>query len=374
MRNKRLDVLRCVAVFLVLLNHADISSFFIRVGWVGVDLFFVLSGFLISGLLFSDHKKNKTIQWKRFLLRRGLKIYPAFYTFLLLIGLAAYLAFHFVAPLTAYLHEIFFVMNYEPRVWAHTWSLAVEEHFYFLLPIFLLGAVHFSSDRENPFRILPRAMAVIAVLCIGFRAATVYIGKPDFEAAYMRTHMRMDSLFFGVLIGYFWHFRRSALDRLMAPAKNCVFLAAISGALLSSSYFWSREGRFFATFGYSFLYLGFSGVLLLCLYVYGVLPAGISRVAGMVGGAMAHIGMYSYSIYLWHIPLSAWLAPLVRRVLHISTGPYEDFGIYFAGSIAIGILMSKLIEYPVLRMRDKLFPAPASAPVVGADDGSGIAR
>ena len=84
MRNNRLDVLRCVAVLLVLMNHGRVSEFFNRTGWAGVDFFFVLSGFLISGLLFGEHEKHGTINFKRFFIRRGLKIYPAFYVFLIL--------------------------------------------------------------------------------------------------------------------------------------------------------------------------------------------------------------------------------------------------------------------------------------------------
>jgi peptidoglycan/LPS O-acetylase OafA/YrhL len=66
MRNKWLDILRCVAIIVVMFRHGEISAFLHRVGWVGVDLFFVLTGFLISGLLFSEYKKRGTISLKRF--------------------------------------------------------------------------------------------------------------------------------------------------------------------------------------------------------------------------------------------------------------------------------------------------------------------
>ena len=357
MRNKRLDILRGVAVLVVILHHAAISTFFSKVGWVGVDLFFVLSGFLISGLLFSDYKKNKTIRLKRFLIRRGLKIYPAYYAFLLLMGVAMYVAFRSLNARSSYLYDVFFLMNYAPAPnWVHTWSLAVEEHFYIFLPLFLLGTVHYSSNREDSFRSLPRAMGVIAALCIGFRAAYVYIGTPNFDMACMATHTRMDSLFFGVLIGYFWHFRREALNRFMRSGKNRAAIWAGSIIVVASVYFFSIRERFFATFGYSFVYIACGGVLLLSLYTQGVLPPRIARGAGMAGSVMAWIGIYSYSIYLWHMPMYLWLAPLIRRVLHVSTGPYAEFGIYLAGSIAAGVVMSKLIEYPILQLRDRLFP------------------
>src|ERR1700732_285133 len=131
MRNKRLDILRCIAILLVIARHTYPRIWIGKAGWMGVDLFFVLSGFLISGLLFAEYKKNRSINWKRFLIRRGLKLYPAFYVFLLATFLTQ-LGFKQVSGLSNYLGEIFYVQNYGPYIWSHTWSLAVEEHFYIL--------------------------------------------------------------------------------------------------------------------------------------------------------------------------------------------------------------------------------------------------
>src|SRR5215471_3658603 len=78
-RNQSLDALRCIAVLLVLGLHLPYYRVWGTLGWIGVDLFFVLSGFLISGLLFQEYKKTGSINFKRFLIRRGLKIYPSFY-------------------------------------------------------------------------------------------------------------------------------------------------------------------------------------------------------------------------------------------------------------------------------------------------------
>ena len=73
MRIKRLDILRCAAVLLVIAGHSGIFPLTTKVGWVGVDLFFVLSGFLISGLLYSEYKKRGDISFRRFFIRRGMK-------------------------------------------------------------------------------------------------------------------------------------------------------------------------------------------------------------------------------------------------------------------------------------------------------------
>jgi peptidoglycan/LPS O-acetylase OafA/YrhL len=363
MRNKRLDILRCVAVVTVLLHHSGNWPFFTRTGWIGVDLFFVLSGFLISGLLFSEYKKRHAISFKRFFIRRGLKIYPAFYVFLLITGIAAEIVFHVNPTLAQYLHELFFIMDYKQGFWDHTWTLAVEEQFYIFLPIFLLIVLQFSVKRENPFRLIPWAATTIALFCVISRAGSIYIGKPNFQMAYIAFHNRMDALFFGVLIGYLYHFRPPILEKLMRPTGNRVAMVAASAVLLSFTYFYDRENKFFATFGYSLVYLGFTGVLLLSLYVHGVLSGKFARLMELVGSAAAFVGVYSYSIYLWHGPVAAWLPGLMRRALGFPTGRSGRFMVYFFGSLVVGTVMSKLVEYPILRLRDRLFPDSNLVPV-----------
>ncbi len=363
MRNKRLDILRCVAVVTVILHHSGDSTFFTRVGWTGVDLFFVLSGFLISGLLFSEYKRNHAINFKRFFIRRALKIYPAFYIFLFATGITEEIVFHTHSTVARYLHEIFFVMNYEHGVWDHTWTLAVEEHFYIFLPIFLFALGRFSTNREDPFRSIPWAALAIALLCPLFRAISVYVGTPDFHMANAASHERMDSLFFGVLIGYLYHFRLAILDEFMRHMPNRIAMAAASAALLSFAYLYGREGKLFSTFGYSLIYLGFAGILLLSLYVHGIFSGKLARLMELTGSAAAYVGMYSYSIYLWHGPVGAWLPGLFRRTLGFPTGEYGRLAVYFIGSLVVGIVMSKLVEYPILRLRDRLLPASNIVPV-----------
>lgn len=360
MRNKRLDILRCVAVVTVMIHHSNISKFFIDVGWIGVDLFFVLSGFLISGLLFSEYKKRGAISFKTFVIRRGFKIYPAFYVFLLLTGLSGYLVFHKHATLAHYLHDIFFIMNYEHGVWDHTWSLAVEEHFYIFLPIFLLVVIRYSSNRRDPFRILPWATLAVGMLCIIFRAISVDFGRPNFDMAYVASHERMDALFFGVLLGYFYHFRPSVLEGMMRGTASRLAIAALSLFLLSFSYFFPFEhpNYMFSTIGFTFIYLGFGGVLLLSLYVHGILPRRIAWLAEKIGSLLAFAGIYSYSIYLWHGPIGAWFPGLMRRALHFPTSRLGNFTAYFVASFVVGIMMSRLIEYPMLHLRDRVFPQP----------------
>ena len=117
-------------------------------GWVGVDIFFVLSGFLVSGLLFREYQVHQSLRIGRFLVRRGLKIYPAFYLLILLtiwLDLAPY-------DVRKVLGEVFFLQSYYNlfgSIWTHTWTLAIEEHFYILLALLFWLLVR-GSRRHRP--------------------------------------------------------------------------------------------------------------------------------------------------------------------------------------------------------------------------------
>jgi peptidoglycan/LPS O-acetylase OafA/YrhL len=362
MRNKRLDILRCIAILLVIFEHGHIFEWTDRAGWIGVDLFFVLSGFLISGLLFREYQRTGSIRLKRFFVRRGFKIYPAFYVYLAFIAFVQH-TFLRMSPLATYVHEIFFVQNYLGGIFGHTWSLAVEEHFYIFLPLFLLLLVKSAPSRADPFRWIPWAFLSVAVLCQVSRAISAFVGPPNYNRIYYATHNRIDSLFFGVLIGYFYHFRLEILDRLMRPVWTRVLMAVFSVAFLSSAYWFDRETWFFGAIGYVLIYLGCGGLLLLSLFVHNVLPKPLTAVFRPVGTSFARVGMYSYSIYLWHGPVGAYLVGRARTVLHLSLGPYQKFALFFVESLVVGIAMSVLIEYPILHIRNRLFPSAATAAV-----------
>src|SRR5438094_1957785 len=140
MRDRRLDILRAVAVLVVMGRHVEYCPPWHQAGWIGVDLFFVISGFLISGLLFNDYKAHGAIGLSNFYIRRGLKIYPAFYT-LIFFTVAVILIQHMSLSRRQALDEVLFLQNYFAGLWPHTWSLAVEEHFYILLPLLLCWMV-----------------------------------------------------------------------------------------------------------------------------------------------------------------------------------------------------------------------------------------
>lgn len=363
MRNKRLDILRCVAILLVLGRHSDGPEAWKIVGWAGVDLFFVLSGFLISGLLFAEAKKTGRIRGARFLIRRGFKIYPAFYA-MLSASLLGQILWRQPLDWKAYLPEIFFYQCYTAhRVWSHTWSLAVEEHFYIFLLLILLLLLRFNRGKslQEPFRAVPFFFLFFAIACLGLRLYEgAHIADLDAmtHALYFPTHLRIDSLFFGVFLGYLHHFRPGPLASLTSSRLRRLGLLVVSVLLVSSCYFFPLPSAFMLTYGLTFLYLGFGGILVLSLYAPGgnVPERPFSQRGFRVADIAAFIGKHSYSIYLWHALVGVHSQGFLRLFWR-GIGPGGLFGGYLVLSLVVGIALSMAIEYPTLKLRDRLVPS-----------------
>jgi|SRR5271154_1574225 len=352
-----------MAVLLVIGRHGAGPQFWGRVGWVGVDLFFVLSGFLISGLLFTEYKKTGGIDWGRFFIRRGFKIYPSFYA-MILATLVWQAAEHRQTVWRQYLPEIFFYQCYAAdRLWVHTWSLAVEEHFYIFLPVVLLLMLRFQRGKNagNPFRMVPVVAFVLAVSCLVQRLYLAEVSPASQTWALWiqcPTHLRIDSLFFGVFLGYLHHFHAAALKQNLARRWLRVILFLASAILVSTCAFFDVNSLFMLSFGLTALYLGFGGILMLTLYGEPWNSSALVSWLGKfrAGDLLAYIGMYSYSIYLWHVMIAQHLHwPL--RLLWPSIGETAFFWAYVVASLAGGIVLSRLIEYPALHVRDRLFPS-----------------
>ena len=220
-----LDGVRGLAILLVLLVHIteivrDLPiARYLSFGWIGVDLFFVLSGFLITRILLDTH--SNAGYFRRFYIRRGLRIWPLYYVFLvcmlLLVHVLAKPAFsgssaggeHFkfalVSPVYLYL---FFAQNLNPQslfclkdsMLSVTWSLCIEEHFYLAWPI----CVRIFS-RRTLFRILIAILAISPVL----RLAAAYVDRNEpysvwFESVYRFTPFHIDSITAGCLLCLAW--------------------------------------------------------------------------------------------------------------------------------------------------------------------------
>ena len=367
MRNKRLDILRCIALFLVFGRHGIVEGVWKETGWAGVDLFFVLSGFLISGLLFSEYKKKQRIDLRRFYIRRGFKIYPAFYVMLLLTFLVAE-GYGVHIPLGPWLREIFFIQNYKHAIWRHTWTLAVEEHFYIFLPLLLIVLTKVSRNKSNPFRSIPYVYCILALLTLIARTVTVYQPSFQFEdtpKVMFATHLRMDALFFGVLLGYFHHFRPELIPNLLKSRRNRLVVEASTALLLSPILGFYAESRFLLSAGLTLIYLGFGGVLVVSLYSSRPAVSWWSRLTGKVGDVLAYVGVYSYSIYLWHVAVAVYGLRVVNMITPVPLGQVSLTVLYVGFSIGFGILMARVVEFPALALRDRLFPGTTVATSAG---------
>lgn len=323
-----------------------------RGGWVGVDVFFVLSGFLVSGLIFKEAERHPNVSVGRFLLRRGFKIYPSFWV--VLVG-TILCRFFLNSPLTLQnvLGEILFLQNYVGKLTGTHWTLAVEEHFYLLLAAWVWLVVGRSTNvnqlRTPPsdrFRTVPLLFAAIAFLCLISRV--IEFETADYWKDIMKTHLRMDALMFGVLLSWLYHIKKVRFNEM--GTKRRVLLAVFGAGLLLIPFVWDSIywGKGLHLFAYNGFYLG-SGALLL---------AGLGLiVTNPLLVMLARLGGYSYGVYLCHVPWQKYIVLNVIDPSHSLNRWCVYFALYVGGSILTGILLTRWVERPCLNLRDRLFPS-----------------
>ena len=394
-----LDVLRAVAILLVLGPHTPfrlpddsrwhgLFAAWRNIGWIGVDLFFVLSGFLIGGLLFAEQRKHGGIRFGRFFLRRTFKIWPSYLVFL-----AATFVWdvkegsgsvrerlstsgHAIWPYLIHIQNY-----YSPLVEriGHAWSLAVEEHFYLLLPLLLLAMGWWAGRRgaagrtnaAPPYRGLPWICLILALVCLGLRFA-FWHGEAEFDefVNHWPTHLQIDSLFAGVTLAYAVQFARPWVESL----RRWRWWIGLAGAGCLLPFAWiSGKSTFACTIGYTILAVG-SMALVLVAWFASVPPPGTALTRAQPGGRMekvnrgivnvlAMIGARSYSIYLWHMPFTGPVAMRFRSFTgnHGLWGSPWHYGvmmlIYVGLALGFGCVMYALVEAPAVLLRERWFPS-----------------
>lgn len=375
-RNVSLDVLRGLAVSLVLVRHfpnhssaelgwpGNLVNVVYRIGWAGVDLFFVLSGFLISSLLFRELSSSGAIRLKEFWLRRGLKIWPAYFAAYGLLTLKDIVRDHSFLPVQIAWPNFVFIQNYaaEQVRWPHSWSIAIEEHFYLVLPLLLLFLVK-RKGQKSPREAMPTLVPIILLLCIvilGARFIQFVQGNRDWESYYYPTHLRADGLLWGVLVGYL-NFTNPAIIKPVSRAGRWVIVAALIA--LTMAFYWPlEEVTFSCTVGFTLLYLAFGGVVALAAR-HPSFSEQTPRLFRFLALFFSWMGIYSYTIYLASAIVRPILPlPTFAAWLHLSpilTAWIENL-LFVAASIVGGVMLSKVVEQPVLVLRSRWFPSRSS--------------
>ncbi len=342
-----LDGLRGVAVIGVMLFHSEL----LRGGYLGVDLFFVLSGFLITSLLLAEHRETSDIALGAFWARRARRLLPALG--LMLAGVLLYTAV-FAEP-TALLRirddalgTIGYVANWR-MVFAkqsyfdlfldhtpleHTWSLAIEEQFYVIWPLLFLGIAAVARRR-----LVPVVLGVSVVLGLVSTGLMAWLYDPaNTSRAYFGTDTRSGALFTGIALAAaiaLWGHVRGDAARILLEAA-----AIVAAGVLA--FMWSRVG-----FESPRLYRG--GFLVAAVAAALVLAAAAHPRKGPIAmvldfGPLRWFGLVSYGLYLWHWPVDVLLDG-ERTGLH---GWYL-FAVRSAVAIAIAAASYYLLELPIRR-------------------------
>jgi len=346
-----LDLLRTLAILLVISGHyygdfADargtalaIGRFpLIYFGWTGVDLFFVLSGYLIGRQLWRELLRRNTIDVPRFLLRRGLRIWPFYF---------AFLAWTWLRSSThgaAFLPDLFFLSNYLPNSIAGGWSLSTEEQFYIFLPLLLLALNLVIRPRQQYLIVIGLLLALPLI-----RVLTLHPYPPDISQDEVRRliqlpfHTHADGLLVGVLISWLSVVHPRYLAPL-PPLRNLVVPASLALAGLALR---SLDSRIFA---FSGLALIFGGLALFVL-------RDRSRFARFAGARPFYlISRLSYGMYLNHFPVLSLGMPLLvaaTRSLPPNAGFFVGYPLAVLASMLIAALTFLGIESPFLQLRDR---------------------
>lgn len=384
-RNLQLDVMRGVAILLVIGRHLElddpggplggVSWLWNRIGWIGVDLFFVLSGFLIGGLLLSELDRHGRLDVPRFLVRRGLKLYPPYYVFIgaLIVLPAVKVAARGGDALERLGHEFFrywpnlaFLQNYVGESPAgHSWSLSVEEHFYLLLPFALLAL----AARGRVRWMLHVAVAAVPFFLL-MRLVAVWTDS-RYAFGMSATHLRLDALLFGVGLRAVAQLRP---DRFADLRRYRAHLVVAGVVLWLPNLFIEPDTAVVRTAGLTATFLGGAAFLMAAFHTRAADFGRLAPVARRAAGVLAAIGVFSYAIYLWHVSVMGSLRGRVTDAVTDALGAWNGLAwlvtatVLTGAAVLFGAVATKLVDWPVLRFRDRFFPSRAESLPAG-DDG-----
>ena len=356
-----LDLLRVLAVALVIVFHYSIESKGLmftsigKYGWMGVDLFFVLSGFLIGSQLFRQISKGEIISFKNFFLRRLLRTLPNF-----LAVLSVYFCFSslrerpILAPLWKYLTftQNIGLSRQATGAFSHAWSLCVEEQFYFFLPLIVLIFWKKISEKKIVliiisiffFGIILRSSIWLGLL-VPVRNFTNNFGSLYDQYIYYPTYTRLDGLLVGITLALIKTFKLEQWERLL---KNGVVGIVFASIMLGTAFYLNQYK--YSLVGSALLYplvsLGFGALLIACLspkfYISYIKIPGVTMFATL-----------SYAIYLIQKLVFHWCE---NNLQLIGVQPFSILGFFLTMAICllVALTLYLLIERPFLKLRDHL--------------------
>jgi peptidoglycan/LPS O-acetylase OafA/YrhL len=337
-----LDGLRAIAVLLVLWSHSLVVTdqlrplrllgYVLQPGYLGVDVFFVLSGFLITRILLANKVRRRPVG--NFLMRRLLRIFPIYYLTLLVVGIVR--PGPYVWWCAIYLSNFYFAFTHVSVFGplGHTWSLAVEEHFYLIWPFAVHGLTMRQSRAVALWGFIPLALgSALVILALGTRV-------PATKLIYMGTMCRASSLAVGALFAYHERWLRADGRRLWTLAAALFVPAAI--ILPAGEFMFDAWIPLTKMVGFSLM----CGAILAA--VIALRDSSLWPAARLRGGVLTFIGRISYGVYLYHAPIFVYLG-----VVKDGRPSVIAAGIAWATVFAVATVSFYCIERPILQLKER---------------------